>query len=120
MSFREDLKRFSVKVQTRNRDIFVGMTEEVQRSVVEGSEITNSPGQPVDTGALKASWIPEFTSPTEWQTSTNLVYAPVIEAGVGANGPLTLRSQVGGFHSVALTVAGAQAIADHVAKRVAQ
>jgi hypothetical protein len=78
-------------------------TDEVQRSVVYGSERTGAPGQPVDTGLLRASWIAEFLSPSRWQLTTNTEYAPVIESNLrGA----TLKSKVGGFHSVKLTRAG--------------
>ncbi len=116
MSFASDLKRFSVKVEARNRRVFVGTVSEVTRSVVEGSVLTAAPGQPVDTGNLKASWHTSFDSPTQSTLSTNVVYAPAIEDGVGPYGPLTLRSSVGGWHSVKLTVAGFQRIVDKVTR----
>lgn len=115
MSFASDLQQFAEKVEQRRKDIFVGCAAEVQRSIREGSEITGAPGQPVDSSNLLGSWVEEFLSDTEWQTTTNVVYAPIIEAGVGRHGPLTLRSEVGGFGSVALTRAGWQAIVEHVA-----
>lgn len=119
-TFRDRLNGVTMRIHARNRAVFVGVATEVQRSVVFGSEITGAPGQPVDTGALRASWIPEFISPTEWQTTTKLEYAEGIENGVGAHGPLTLRSAVGGFHSVALTRAGFGRIVEHVARDVAE
>jgi hypothetical protein len=114
MSFEADVRRFALKVETRSKDVLVGCANEVQRSVVEGSELTGAPGQPVDTGALKASWVGEFTGPWEWETTTNLEYAPGIENAVGPNGPITQRSEVGGFHSVALTRGGWRNIVAHV------
>jgi hypothetical protein len=90
----------------------VRSTEEVQRSVVLGSAITGAPGQPVDTGNLKASWIGEFESATAWALTTKTEYAPFIENGENAYGPFTLRSEVGGFHSVKLTRAGWGRIVD--------
>ena len=72
MSFSGDLDAFARKADRRAKDIFVASTVEVRRSVVEGSRITGAPGQPVDTGALRASWIDNFTSKTAWQIATNL------------------------------------------------
>ncbi len=115
MSFAADIQRFTMQTDRRLHDVFVRCTEEVQRSVVEGSEITGAPGQPVQTGALRASWIPQFIDRNTWQTSTNLTYAPIIEENQrGA----TLRSQVGGFHSVAATVAGWVRIVDFANRAV--
>jgi hypothetical protein len=114
MTFSQDLARFAEKVEKRQRALFVRATLEVQRSVVEGSEITTAPGQPVDTGALKGSWQPEYLTDWTWQTTTNLVYAPIIEEGQN----MTLRSEVGGFHSVKLTRGGWQRIVDVVRDEV--
>jgi len=114
MSFGDDLRLFADKVEARVQDVFIGCTGEVQRSVVEGSEVTAAPGQPVDTGTLKGSWIGEFESADAWHTTTNVEYAPYIEEGVG----MTLRSEVGGFHSVALTRGGWQKIVDTVRDEV--
>jgi hypothetical protein len=116
--FGEHLRAFALKAERITRDTFVNTTTEVQRSVVEGSEVTGAPGQPVDTGTLKNSFTPAFTSPTSWQTTTNLVYAPYIEDGVRPDGvTLTLRSAVGGFHSVKLTRAGWERIVLESAKQ---
>ena len=88
------------------------------RMKVEGSSITGAPGQPVDTGALRASFVDDFVSPTSWRIQTNIEYAPAIEDGIGAHGPITLRSKVGGHHSVKKTVAGWERIVDHVTRNV--
>lgn len=129
MSFETDLQAFAKKVQKRQRDIFVGCTTEVHKSVTEGSAITGAPGQPVDIGNLKTSFTPEFLSRWLWQDTTNAAYARAIEAGIQSPytrddgtqvtpGAMTLRSAVGGFHSVALTRAGWQRIVEAVNARV--
>lgn len=118
MSFGSEVEAFEKLVEQRARDIFVGCGTEVQRSIVDGSEITGAPGQPVDQGILKGSWIPEFTGEWDWQTTTNTEHAPPIEDGVGPHGPLTLRSAVGGFHSRKLTIAGWDRIVEAVTRRV--
>ena len=135
MSFSDDLKGFSVKLDQRGKDVFVASTVEVQRSLVEGSEITSAPGQPVDTGFLKGSFIPDFISPTEWQITTNASYAPVIEDNLrasfdergedrppdltpqGGSRP-SIKSTVGGNHSVKLTRAGWPRIIEHVNREI--
>jgi hypothetical protein len=106
MSFAEDISKFATKVQTNSQAVFVNTASHVYESIVNGDQLTGAPGQPVQTGALRASWNLTFDSPTDATISTNMVYAPAIEDAVGPHGSLTLRSQVGGFHSVALTVAG--------------
>ena len=103
MSFASDLERFALKVETRSRALFTGCVNHVHTSIVDGSAVTGAPGQPVDTGNLRASWIQSY--PEDWvgDVTTNVVYAEAIEDGVGPHGPLTLRSAVGGFHSVKTT-----------------
>jgi hypothetical protein len=117
-AFSDQVRGFTMKVLGQSNEVFVGSTVEAQRAIVEGSEITGSPGQPVDTGALKGSWIPEFVDANTWEMTTNLEYAPPIEDGVGRFGPLTLRSQVGGFHSVKLLVANWDRVVAFVARQV--
>lgn len=103
------------RAKTKAKTAFPRICAEFQRSVVDGSELTNAPGQPVDTGRLKASWIGEFQDENHFVLSTDVPYARIIEDNErGAQ----LRSSVGGFHSVALSVAGFGAIVDHVAAQV--
>ena len=118
MSFESDIERFARKVEQRQRDIFIHATNEVQRSIVDGSELTGAPGQPVDTGDLRASWQPRFTGPWTWRTATDLIYARPIEEGIGPHGPIRLRSRVGGFHSVKLTRNGWPNIVDEATRKV--
>lgn len=106
MSFSQELKRFASKVAARNVRIFLTTVTEAHSSIVNGSSTTGAPGQPVDTGYLKGSWQTTFESPTEATIATNVVYAPQIEDGTRDGRALTLRSRVGGFHSVKLTIAG--------------
>jgi len=114
----DGLDAWAKEIEGRIVDVVTEGGIEVQRSVVEGSEITSAPGQPVDTGNLKGSFIPERVSDLVWETTTNVEYAEAIENGVGAFGALMLRSQVGGFHSIALTRGGWTRIMDKVVERV--
>lgn len=108
-AFQQALSRFRVASARRVKDAFAISITEVRRSVVEGSELTGAPGQPVDIGTLRGSWTDKKVAPMVWELTSGLVYTKSIEDGVSyAHGgtPLTLRSPVGGFHSVKLTRAG--------------
>lgn len=115
MSFESDLARFFANTKYKTQAAFINTASAVKESVVNGSPLTSAPGQPVDTGNLKASWQLTFESPTAALISTNVEYAPVIEYNTrGA----TLRSQVGGFHSVALTVGGFERLVEAEVRKV--
>jgi hypothetical protein len=120
MTFSDDLGRFNEKADANLRAVFLGSVAEVHRSVSVGSEITGAPGQPVDTGNLRGSWQAIFAEPAS-TVSTNVEYAPSIEDGISHRWgtALTLRSAVGGFHSVEHTVNGYDKIVEHVLKAVA-
>lgn len=115
--FQRQLDAFKQKVAQRAGDVFYGTATALQESIVEGSATTAAPGQPVDLGALKGSW--QLTYPEAYlaRTATGLEYAKAIEEGqqppytradgtVVSPSAMTLRSEVGGFHSVKLTRAG--------------
>ena len=107
MSFRDGMGRVRLAVRARNRGVFVACVSEATRSIVEGSDLTGAPGQPVDTGNLKASWQTVFVASDRAVIGTNVEYARSIEDGVSyAHGgtPITIRSKVGGTHSVQRTV----------------
>lgn len=103
MSFTSDLAAFTAKVEARQQAVFVNTAVAVKDSITVGSPVTGSPGQPVDTSNLLNSWQLSFPTQSTAEITTNVVYAPAIEEGVGPHGALTLRSAVGGFHSVAAT-----------------
>lgn len=118
MSAKDDMLREIAKLGAMTDDVFVGVVGEAYRSIQNGSEITGAPGQPVQTGNLLASWQETYPTPDQGQIATNADYAETIEDGVGRYGPLTLRSEVGGFHSKKLTEAGLPHIVDVVTQRV--
>jgi hypothetical protein len=117
MSFGLDVKRFGAKVEQRIRDVADRSTQLAYESIVQGSPITGAPGQPVDTGNLKASW-QIVEGPLRNEITTNVVYAPQIEDGSRAGRALVLRSQVGGFHSVMLTRVSWGRIVEQATKEV--
>ena len=116
--FNREINDWLNKVDGRKRALFVNVASAVQESVRSGSQVTSAPGQPVATGNLKTSWNLEFESATTALISTNVEYAPPIEAGVGPYGPLTLRSEVGGFGSVKLTRTGFQRLVNDEARKL--
>lgn len=106
MSFASDLARFNQKQRALAQALFANVVIAVGDSIREGSTVTGSPGQPVDTGHLKASWHTVFESATRAAVITNTVYAQAIEDGTRRGRALTLRSSVGGFHSISKTITG--------------
>ncbi len=119
MSFGDDLRIFAAKVHTNNQAVFVNTCAAAKDSITDGSPTTGAPGQLVDTGNLKASWQLEFESASSALISTNVEYAQQMEEGTRDGRALVQRSQVGGFHSVALTVAGLDKIVALEAEKVA-
>jgi phage gpG-like protein len=113
-------RAFRVKLEKQTMDIFRGTVDGALASIQTGSPTTGAPGQPVDTGNLRASWNVQYESPTVALISTNVEYAPYIEAGVGPKGALTLRSQVGGFNSVELTKQGIDLLVNEEIVRVTE
>lgn len=120
MSFEGELQRWTERVQSQSRDVFVRTVMAAHASIVEGSPVSGAPGQPVDTGNLKGSWQVTIEG-NVGRIVTNVIYAPQIEHGISWRGkPLVLRSQVGGFHSVALTRAGFPRLVEQVTAEVAR
>lgn len=99
--FAGDLKRFTQKVEARSQAVFVNVCAATKASITEGSPVTGSPGQPVDTGNLKNSWQLRFESPSVAEISTNVEYAPFVEDNVRN---VTFKNH--GPHSVRYTIAG--------------
>jgi hypothetical protein len=132
--FERTVQAFAAKVAARERAVHNGVCDLAFSSIVEGSPVTGAPGQPVDTGFLKGSWQNLIDGPLTRRIVTNVAYAPVIEYGVrqaydysGDPRPLgygggrpSIKSTVGGQHSVALTRAGWQRIVDVVTTEVAR
>jgi len=98
--FHAELLEMSKLAKDRFRTTIDIMEEETLRSIKEGSGITGAPGQPVKTGRLRASWKSVRKNQWAFDVSSDAPYAEIIEYNTrGA----TLRSRVGGFHSVAIT-----------------
>ena len=117
------LNAFSLKIEARNKAVFLSTAAKVHESITVGSATTGAPGQPVDTGFLRASWT-LTNMPDGAEIATNVAYAPVIEHNLrtaydakGEKGPKRVnpdgsfrrpvKSTVGGHHSVKLTVSAA-------------
>jgi hypothetical protein len=116
MSAADEVARAMLRLRGLTQDIFTDVVLEAAVSITDGSAITGSPGQPVDTGALRASWQVEEDAPLVATIGTNLEYAQAIEDGVGPHGPRAYgkKNNIGGSHSRALTIAGMPRIVDAV------
>ena len=118
MTFQGDIARFSSKVYRRQVVIFLDVANAILRSIKEGDPITGSPGQPVQSSDLKNSWQPFHMEPFLSQISTPMEYARPIEEGMSRGKKMTLRSEVGGFHSVKITRVGFQKLVNEVVRKV--
>ncbi len=118
MSFTDDVNRFKGKVDARLKALHDGVVLTAFASIKEGSPITGAPGQLVDTGDLKSSWINTIESPLTNLIATKLIYAEQMETGTRAGRALIQRSPTGGFHSVALTRAAWPRIVAYVTERL--
>lgn len=128
MSFDRDVAAWVEKVKRNAKSIHLNTVSEVQNGIQDGSAITGAPGQPVDTGNLRASWTVEHESDLQALVFTNVAYAESIEEGQQKSykhyisgktvvpRPIVFKSAVGGAHSVALTRAGWAALVDAVVK----
>src|SRR5512143_3654198 len=107
-AFGDAVRKWTLNVEAGLHDVFVNTAVAVLDSIRDGSIVTGAPGQPVQTGTLRGSWQLTFPSPTTamvFSGGAASAYNWQIEDGVSWRGtPLTLRSQVGGFHSVQLTI----------------
>lgn len=117
-NFESAIAGFIVQLEGAEEAVFVGTVAAVEESIKIGSPITASPGQPVQSGNLRNSYQPKRLGDREVEISSDVEYALPIEEGVGQHGPLTLRSKVGGFHSIKLTAASFQRLVDDVVRKV--
>lgn len=116
-TFAQQLNGWTEKVEFRTREMFTQTVSEIERSVKFGSEITGAPGQPVDTGFLRNSWGPIWVGPNNVVIGTNVEYARPIEDGTSRGRAMKLRSAVGGFHSVKITMSAVDRIMKYIVRK---
>jgi len=124
--FGKRVKNWTLEIERGMNDLHVNASEKVRDSVVWGSDLTGAPGQPVDTSFLRNTWVDgfKFVQKLHARLSTICAYAKAIEDDnpgaynpAGADQPPEYaakrkkrqpgqRSEVGGAHSVKMTVAG--------------
>ncbi|MDE2772359.1 MAG: HK97 gp10 family phage protein [Gemmatimonadota bacterium] len=103
MSFGSDLERFAARLERRTRDVAEGAADEVHDSIVEGSAVTGSPGQPVETGELRDSWTNEEVEPDVWHVATDKFYAAPVEHGHPTHRRSVALTRAG-WHEIVRTV----------------
>jgi hypothetical protein len=98
MSFADDVRRFSLNVDTRINDVFLGCVQDAHAAIVVGSPLTGSPGQPVDTGYLRSSWQvaigrdPQFISKGDGTDNKGTSEVPLPAAGFDASAAVGILS----------------------------
>lgn len=123
MEFANAVAAFQQKVRARAQAVRHTAVFLTHESITVGSAITGAPGQPVLYGALRQSYQIEILSPTMTRIASAKKYARSIEDLLSyAHGgtPLTIRSKVGGGHSIKMTVAAWVRIVEEANRRVAQ
>lgn len=121
MAFADGMRRVREVVVARNRAVFHASVFKAHESITVGSSLTDAPGQPKLHGALRQSYQIEILSPTQARIASNKKYARSIEDGVSyAHGgvPLTIRSKVGGTHSIEKTALNFDRIVADAIRRV--
>lgn len=116
-NFKAQVSGFTDRTRKRLTGAYFGIVSHTHRSIAFGSPVTGAPGQPVKTARLRNSWQVDYGT-QESTITTNVPYALPIEEGVGPHGPMQVRSEVGGFHSVAMTVVGFPNIVEYERKRM--
>lgn len=99
------------RITSRYNVMHSALEELTLESVQVGSAITSAPGQPVDQFVLLPSYHIERLGVRVGRIVSYMPYAWGIENGVGPYGPIQLRSNVGGFHSIAITVSAIDRLA---------
>ncbi len=113
MTWESDIERHIMHQNRQVKRAFAAVAGAMHESVVDGSQITTAPGQPVRTGNLRSSWNLGFPASFVAETLTNVDYAQDIEE---LDTPL--RSTVGGHHSVKLTRANFGKLVAHAVEGI--
>jgi hypothetical protein len=134
--FSQQLKDINQNTVRRTRTLFDNTKGEVRRSIRDGSALTGSPGQAVDTGFLRDSW-KDSSEGWVWQYSTPARYARLIEEGMasapdrapyidyegvdrpGSGTRNPSKPAASHAHSRKLTMGAWRKIVDHTLKRMA-
>lgn len=109
------LREFQEKIEVLPVAVFERCVGAVYGSVVDGSKITGSPGQPVLTGFLKGDWRITELGPLHAFVYTTSPYALKVE-----HAAQKLVSKVGGHHSVKKTRSGWQRLVTAVTQDLKQ
>jgi len=116
VSFKVSLDSWVNEIQGQGAELIQRVNNHVERSLRFGSHVTGAPGQPVKTRFLLESYIRGGSLATGVIShSFTAPYASIIEHN--ARGA-TLRSKVGGWHSVKLTRLGFNRIVDYEATKM--
>lgn len=116
-SFRQQLNKITRTLNVRVDECEIELLEEILTSVKDGHPRTGAPGQPIKFGTLYDSMT--IRGKSIYSKIEPFNYGPFIEEGIGAYGKkLTLRSAVGGFHSLKTTKLNFRWLARDVALRV--
>lgn len=115
MSFSGAVQKFGLHVGNLGDAVHVAATDLLFESIVEGSPITGSPGQPYASGALHDSWTKTFPDKYTGVVATNSSYAPAVEENLKG---MVFKNH--GPHSLKLSVVGWLKIVEQAVRTVAK
>src|SRR4051812_21682974 len=119
-TFQRQMSNFVGKAQRNVTAVYRGAAKGALNSIKYGSPITGAPGQPVEKGDLRESWVMEQRTESSAFIYTDSPYAQSNEDGIArpGGGPYELRSAEGGRWSVRKTRLGFRALVRYVADTI--
>jgi hypothetical protein len=114
VSFSEEMVALAEQIDRENNSLLDRVADTMLESIVNGSELTGAPGQPIaegdvpNAGKLWSSWRKSAPTNESRELSTDVEYAIDVE-----DNPRNLQFARGGAHSVRLTLAAFDTIVDH-------
>lgn len=117
-TWKSNLKVFIPEMEYDIKQVREGVAVECFESIVFGSASTGAPGQPDD--LREGQWSVADDGPDSTLISTADPSARSVEDGISHKfgGPITLKSPIGGFHSVKLTHQNAERLVEPVVLKV--
>lgn len=112
-TFAAELKMFRRNTMRGLTELHDEVVDAAHQSIVVGSPVTSSRGQPVRSGALRRSWVKETVGPLKTKIFTRSPYAPIVEFDAQP-----FVSSVGGPFALAKTMRYWQALVSSVAGRL--
>lgn len=102
--FARGLRRFGDLMIERETRLYRAAVDHVERSIKDGSAVTGAPGQPIQSGNLYRAWHRAGSLGAQNVAIVcDVIMAPYAGKIEHRTGGITIRSSVGGAHSIKIT-----------------